>query len=412
MADSKQPTSVKKEKKEESVEKANSAVKNKYQDPTFLEEQFVDYTYGANLYQNMSNHKSLDFSNRGFSPLDTTDVSGLQEAAALRSFHQMRIFIEIPAGKNAFINKHGKASGAGGQTFLISSNLPESVSYSLSSSWTAPLSALNVPLVDAIFQMTSGGIKQMFQGVGGIPDSLINRLHTLLIWNKTDPLSMQLTIPVLDDSYDGNNGISSNLAEALEILGALCLPSYTPNNALGFYTPPPTPYNLAIQYSVKQDKKDADGNIQSIETKGTANFGKAKSGESNPDDTNAYLFGANHARIMIQLGGMLLIDNCVITRMDVKYKNTKSQIRHSYTAKQNNGKSFSYLTPQLAEVTLNITTLEAMTTQTYSKMLWCRRQKTSATGTVDASAPWAIANRTYTAVLDFFNKDSKTESKA
>ena len=133
--------------------------------------------------------------------------------------------------------------------------------------------------------------------------------------------------------------------------------------------------------------------------------------KSNPDNENAYLFGANHARIMIQLGGMLLIDNCVITQMDVKYKNTKSQIRHSYTAKQNNGKRFSYLTPQLAEVTLSITTLEALTTQTYSKMLWCRRQQTSAAGNVDASAVWALANKGYNAVLNLFTDGSTTESE-
>lgn len=404
MADSKQPITT---KKEESVKKVNSSIPSSYQDSTFLQEQFVDYTYGAGLYKNMSNHKSLDFSNRGFSPLDTTDVSGLQEAAALRSFHQMRIFIEIPAGRNAFINKHGKASGAGGQTFLISSNLPESVSYSLNSSWTTPLSVLNVPLVDAVFQMTSGKIKQMFQGADVIPNSLINRLHTLLIWNKTEPLSMQLTIPVLDDSYDGNNGISSNLAEALEILGAMCLPSYTQDNSLGFYTPPPTPYDLAIKYAVTENTQGSDGKMQSTPPKtGTTNLGKSSS-----DDQATHLFGANHARIMIQLGGMLLIDNCVITRVDVKYKNTKSQIRHSYTAKQNNGKRFSYLTPQLAEVTLHITTLEAMTTQTYSKMLWCRRQQTSATGTIDASALWALANQGYNAVLNFFNNGSVTESE-
>ena len=246
----------------------------------------------------------------------------------------------------------------------------------------------------------------MFQGAGGIPDSLINRLHTLLIWNKTDPLSMQLTIPVLDDSYDGNNGISSNLAEALEILGALCLPSYTPNNSLGFYTPPPTPYHLTVKYAVQDKTQNSDKTI-----KGSTNFGKSNTEKSNPDNENAYLFGANHARIMIQLGGMLLIDNCVITQMDVKYKNTKSQIRHSYTAKQNNGKRFSYLTPQLAEVTLSITTLEALTTQTYSKMLWCRRQQTSAAGNVDASAVWALANKGYNAVLNLFTDGSTTESE-
>lgn len=381
--------------KEETVESIENTTTT-YSDSTFLKEEFIDYAYGANVYKNSSNHKSLDFSNRGFTPADTTNLSGIQEASALRAFHQMRIFIQIPSGQNAFINKHGAASGAGGQTFLISSNLPETVSYSLNSSWTAPLSAFNIPIVDAIFQMAGGGLEKLFGA--DLPDSLVNRLHTLLIWNKTDPLSMQLTIPVLDDNYDGNDGISSNLAEALEILGALCLPSYTKNSQLGFYTPPPTPYNLDIKYEVAEENTDVDTTLQqsyapkSISS-GTTSLGKQISQGSSNKSTS--LFGTNHARIMIQLGGMLLIDNCIITNVSVKYKNTKSQIRHTYTAEQNNGKAFTYLTPQLAEVTLNITTLEAMTTQTYSKMLWCRRQQTSGAGEIDASALWAAKNKTY-----------------
>lgn len=357
--------------KEETV----TEVKNKkaattqelYQDNGFLNETFVNPFYKKSVYGNTTYHKSLDFSNRGFKYTNNGyGVSGNLDATIensddyyLRAFHQMRIFIEIPNGMQAIINQHGKNLGGSNTTFLISSNLPETVSYQVRSNWSAPLSGFNIPLVNALAMLADNLFPESFKNY--VPDSLVNRVQTIQVWNGVEPLGMQLTIPVLDDSHSGDGDISTNLAEALEILGSLALPTYNENEKFGFYTPPPTPYELTFKW--KNQKVAATGDKNNSATK--------------------KLFTKNHAKVMIQLGGMLLIDNCIIKGIRVTYKDTKSQLLHKYARWGEKNAGFKYLLPQLAEVTLDISTVEAMTSQVYSRMLWCRRQSNMGKGNFD-----------------------------
>ena len=359
-------------KKEETVtevknKKVTATTQELYQDDSFLNETFVNPFYKKSVYGSTTYHKSLDFSNRGFKYTNNGyGTSGNLDATIensddyyLRAFHQMRIFIEIPNGMQAIINQHGQNLGGSNTTFLISSNLPETVSYQVRSQWSAPLSGFNIPLANALLMMADNILPESFNEY--VPDSLVNRVQTIQVWNGVDPLQMQLTIPVLDDSNNGDGNISTNLAEALEILGSLALPTYNKTEKFGFYTPPPTPYELNFKRG----------------TQGMATAGA----ESKPETKK--IFTKNHAKVMIQLGGMLLIDNCIIRGIRVTYKDTKSQLLHKYARWGEKNAGFKYLLPQLAEVTLDISTVEAMTSQVYSKMLWCRRQSNMGKGDFD-----------------------------
>lgn len=287
-------------------------------------------------------HKNLTIKASEFKALDFSDVSiyGTEsgsdknkEDEKFRHFHQMRLFIK--AG-NYIRHRSLKTN-----QIMIASNLPEKIAYSLNSKWEAPLD-----FGDA----TSNLLIQM--GAQALPDAVSIpsgslRISSLKIWTKTEPLSLELTIPVLDDSHSKSG---TNLVEALEILGSLCLPRYGTDTG-GFFIPPPSPSSYSIKYT---------------------KFWKEKNEPAQFDFNNS-----NYARIVLQLGGILLIDHCVIESVSVNYPNTKAQIMHDYSIA---GETFGsetkhkYLHPLLAEVKLKISTVEGLTADAYSRMLWARDQ--------------------------------------
>lgn len=281
-------------------------------------------------------HKSFDFSNVSISASEDTSNKHL------RQFHQTRIYINDFDG----MLHHNERRGSAENTYLISANLPESFSYKIGSKWEAPLSAFGDAKFNAIMQTVGNGISN------NLPSG-INRATTMKIWGGTDPLSLSLQIPVIDDGYTYSSdatGVNTNLVEALEFLGSLCLPSL--DSLYGFYTPPPSPLDVIIKY------------------------GKA--------ETQSINLRPKHGRIMVQLGGILLIDNCLIEGIEVSYPNTKALIRHQYASGITPGQTGStYLTPLLAMVTINITTIEAITADTYSHMLWLKQQRSQGVGMAD-----------------------------
>lgn len=337
-------------------------------------DDFVDNPNSVNY------HKSLDFSNVGsykdksllkkfFGPLIGDDM----DAMAFRQFHQTRIYIKSN-GTFRGMFRHTKQQKE--STFLISANLPTSVNYRIGSDWTSPLSGLGGPMLSTMANLLKSGLSNTeYQEY--IPESIYNRFQTVQMWNGSRPLTMSITIPVIDDgSFKGDytgkqNGVRTNFSEALEFLGTLCLPNKVSRSGeatgaddtasnLGFYTPPPSPIEVTAFWN-KQDEK------------------------GNWSPTGEYTFrNTNNARILIQLGGMLLIDRCIITGINVNYNNTKALIRHSYSAAENGGKRLDYLTPMIAEVTITFSTIEAITAEDYSRMLWLRTQKDMGKGDVSA----------------------------
>lgn len=293
-------------------------------------------------------HKSLDFSNVGM----PTSGGGNQR---LRQFHQTRLYIKEYGG----MMQHGKVNPNNAkQTYLISANLPENFSYTIGSKWAQPLAAFSNANVNMLMQMGGHNILNMAGnssiaqslGINGnwgdSVQSMNNRVASFYAWEGSDPLKLSLQIPVIDDGHpNGTNsstGLHTNFVEALEFLGSLCLPK-SGAGELGFYQPPPSPY---------------EGDFEIF-------------------NTNLKL-SANKAHIMLQLGGILLVDNIIIEKISVTYPNTKTMIRHWYKGDINPGYSnqgdSTYLTPLLAVLTINLTTAEALTAQTYSNMLWLKQQ--------------------------------------
>ena len=313
-------------------------------------------------------HKSFDFSNValfatndsgiGVNDLDRTGFRS-NDNSSFRRFHQMTMYIQVP-----ITNHHANGVRTGYQTIIITSNLPETISYDVGSDWGAPLN-----FGDA----TTNLLMQMVGSKIGL-NSGVSRVTTMRIWTGSKPLSLNLKIPVIDD---GGSDTKTNLVEALEILGSLALPRA---GGAGFYTPPPSPLRASLSYATGIDK---DGRP---EGKGHINFAA----------------GGAYGRIMLQLGGILLVDNCVVEGFNVNYPNTKAMIRHDYYGLENFGVTGQYyLHPLLAEVTLKISTIEAMTADFYSKMLWARNQHEAGAASVDLST--GIAGLATGAVMQGFS---------
>ncbi len=310
----------------------------------------------ADIEQNSNRahlHKSFDFSNVALFATNG-DASGSNnlvktgfnpnDNSSFRRFHQMTLYIQVPV-----TNSHVTATRTGYETIIITSNLPESVSYDIGSDWAAPLN-----FGDA----TTNLLMQMVGSKLGL-NSGVSRVTTMRIWSGTKPLSLNLKIPVIDD---GGSDTRTNLVEALEVIGSLALPRA---GGAGFYTPPPSPLRASLSYATGINSETGRP-----EGKGSINFAA----------------GGAYGRIMLQLGGILLVDNCIIEGFSVNYPNTKAMIRHDYSGLEDFGTTGRYyLHPLLAEVTLKISTIEALTADFYSRMLWARDQKNAGAASVDLS---------------------------
>lgn len=296
------------------------------------------YTPLDDLYQvvrdNKALHKSFDFSNVGL-------TSGYNNGNKnLRQFHQTRIFISDFGS----MLSHGNRNGNTSNTYLLSANLPESFTYNVGSSWSQPLGIFGGNSQTNMLMQTLGDEFSSIVPNANAADfkSGTNRLTTLQVWDKSEPLKLSLKIPVLDDGHSSaatQTGVNTNLVEALEFLGSLALPQES--GKLGFYAPPPSPLTGSIKV---WKNKTLD-------------------------------LSATYAHIVVQIGGILLIDRCIIEKITVEYPNTKTMIRHNYYQGQVGDYGNDYLTPLLAIVTINLSTVEALTANTYSRMLWLNSQQ-------------------------------------
>lgn len=290
---------------------------------------FTNSLFGNSTLSSPRNHKSFDFSNININS---------SKYGYLKQYHQTRIYVYDFDG----ITTGGQKLG--NNTYIISGNLPESFNYAIGSEWGNPLSDIFKGVGNLAVQLGSAVARQAggnWAKIGNNLRSGINRAANFLIWNGAKPLTIQLKIPVIDDdSYQcENKNVRTSLKEALEFLGCLSLPRL--EGKLGFYTPAPSPLNIDITYNNK-----------------------------------TYNFAPNKARIMVQIGGMLFIDNCIVKGVSVSYPNTKSLMM----------RDDSSLTPILAEVTIDITTIETLTSDTYTKMLWLKQQEDQGKGSLNVDS--------------------------
>lgn len=330
--------------------------------PANSNQESISLTSLNNNYagSNSSYHKSFDFSNVN---LDKT--SGVSQ---MKQFHQTRLYI-----KN-FENMLSNGSQIGGKnsTYIISANLPQTFSYAIGSKWSAPLSEFGSSTFNLLMQLAgptvNNFINEKFGKNLGL-NSGINRVTTMKIWGGSESLKLDLTIPVIDDDYTNTNSdVKVSLAEALEFLGCLCLPKES--GEIGFYTPPPSPLAASIKWS----------------------------------DTKTFEFNPTSARIILQLGGMLLVDNCIVENVKVNYTNTKSQMY------RNNG-NYPYLSPIIATVNITISTIEALTSRTYGKMLTLKQQEDQGKGNADISPIGNTFGQISDYTKDFFSNSSNNKQE-
>lgn len=296
--------------------------------------------FSDSLSSSCNYHKSFDFSNIN---IDSSQYGYLKQ------FHQTRIYVKDFEG----MTTNGSKFGGKDSTYIISGNLPDSFSYRIGSEWANPLSDIFKGIGNLFLQVGSAAARnapgKTLPALGRQLRSGINRAANFLIWNGTKPLQIQLKIPVIDDnSYQSGCGnVKTNLKEALEFLGCLTLPKL--EGHLGFYTPAPSSLDLSIIYAKERDK---DGNVT---------------------ETGTFSMSPNKARIMVQIGGMFFIDNCIIKEVSVSYPNTKGLM----------ARDDGSLTPILAEVTITISTIESLTSDVYTKMLWRKQQPGQGKGEVN-----------------------------
>ena len=305
--------------------------------------------------RNTSMHKSFDLSDVA---LDGTGKNG-----AYRQFHQTRIFVQEFGG----MMNHGKKVGSG--TFLLTANLPDSFSYSVGSTWEQPLNDL-FPASAKLNLLTQ--VLGASTPLGDWTDiySANNRLTTIQAWKNSNELSINITVPVVDDSHYctcTDRKAVTNFTEALEFLSCLCLPQL-PDKAHGFYVPPPSPLRGNIIWSNAKEEADEQGNITKTEEK-------------------KWSFNPTYGRITLQLGGMFILDNCILKKVTVQYNNTKALIR-----KLDHSTGKIRLVPLYATVTMEFGTIQAIDANNFSKMIWVEAQEEA--GKFTASIPDIVKGAT------------------
>lgn len=302
----------------------------------------------SNTEKYKRSYRALDFSSVG--------LGNSKDGLKFRRYHQMTLYIYDLPSEEGFGNTKGS-------NFVIASNLPETFTYSIGSEYEAPFNRFGSGLTNLVAQIATNG-----------EYSSTLRAGSVKIWAGGKPLSFSVTIPVVDDAFEGDigNGFSTNFMESLEVLGRMCLPRLATEakpikgeknkfkyilSKVGALKPPPTPARLDVTYDT--DKKEILDNGKEVAI--TANKPIASTG-----------------RIDVQLGGMLLVQNCILEGMNITYDNTKTMIKHDYSRANTYAEKKEFLTPMTAKLTLNFSTVTLLTSQAYTDMLWLKSGETSA----------------------------------
>lgn len=240
---------------------------------------------------------------------------------------------------------------------ILTMALPNKVKYSFGGRWQNQFSSLN------------SGAESMIGGLAGaISSGAFNGsfdIATATTWVGTQELSMILSFPVFDDVADGS-GV--NLQEALALLAEASLPDSTSE---GMYTklPGPTVWQ-SISHKDQEGKTLTGKKLVDATQKALSDMGEfaqnkisnvlpgfGKDLESNP-----------WQRITLQLGGILLIDWCIIKKVSVEFPNTKHQVLHSWENVQSDQRQ-RHLQPLLANVEIEISTVQGLTVSKFLNML-------------------------------------------
>lgn len=226
-----------------------------------------------------------------------------------KKFHQLTMYL------------HGV--GPSGVT-VLTANLPEQIQYTVGSKWGDPIK----------FD-TSGIVNMAFQSLSKSNSSSVLRATTAQIWNGPEPLQLQFTIKVFDEtSTDSVN----NFQECLRDLGAVCLPTVE-SSAVSMYKNVPAGANLSVGFKT--------------------------------NDLNATMGSATGPYISLLIGGMLYVKKLVMKQFTVNYNSNKAMILHEWpTANGQDSRGRGQrLLPMTAEISFQLQTVEGLDRGSYTSML-------------------------------------------
>jgi hypothetical protein len=242
----------------------------------------------------------------------------------LKPFHLVTFYFQ-----NSF-NKKGI------KPVIIRAQLPKQISYSVGGEWGAPISLGQGGMLKGIIEVARG-------------QTIDTTFDTTKIWMNPKPLTIQLDMPIFDDTEDKTD---INFQEALQVFGRATLPEMT---KIGMFKSTPGP-SFGTALANRQDNAEFDKNHDGI-SKTIKATNKLLGGDDKDLD-----------RITVQIGGMLLVDWVAITNFTVTYPNTKQQLLHSWV-KSNSGFRKNQLLPQTAMLSVTIETVTGLTRTSYDNML-------------------------------------------
>lgn len=236
-----------------------------------------------------------------------------------------------------------------GEGAIVASMLPESFTYSIGGKYGNPVNFGKSELVSAFFQEMSNGNLSLKFGV-----------NTAQVWENTQPMDIVFRIPVFDDSGTKTH---VNYQEAIDLLSEAILPSI---GADGQYESTPGPSIItALEWNATNGKHTrASSFMRALQSRGAKKIQANLGGEQKHWD-----------RISVQVGGMLLLDWCIIKNLKVTFPNTKAMVLHNYrtkggTSMHDGYNYYAHLQPLQAELEVTVSTVMGITRLTFKDMLY------------------------------------------
>ncbi len=296
------------------------------------------------------------------------DLAGkYHKNSALKQFHALTFY---------FRNSLDAKKGA-----IITSSLPESFTYSIGGVYNNPIQLGGSDFAKAVTAAFTSNTK-----------GLSFNADTSLIWQSPKRMEIIFKIPIFDDSGSGTN---INYQEAIELFSEAILPQVGED---GLYRSIPGPNIIrALRYRATNESggvatiaaqkiDDAVIRGQFVRDKDNNIIGKTKLSQLINSE------GQLWDRISVQVGGLLLLDWCVIKDLKVTFPNTKAQVLHDFRSKSKkrdsegnlisnkarsgntsleDGTRFkAHLQPIQAELEVTVSTVMGMTRATFRDMLY------------------------------------------
>lgn len=317
----------------------------------WYEEDWYSKTFKTNSSDSkefdLKNLNAYKISNKGQNVrcLDLTDST--MSNSPLKRFHQVTICGNsvIPATSGSddeFIGGY-----TNDEDYVITAQLPNSFSYNIGGNWSTPFKSV----------LDFSGLNGLTSTLTSGQNSALFGLATMSVWESPNPLQIQLTLQCIDDIGDGTG---QNTLEAIDILSRWALP-YTVNK-WGMYSglPGPSVPPISVTYNEYATNEKGETYVSGKNTKSLV-VGNLK----------------NSTRLSVLVGGMLFMDNCILTDINVNYPNTKAQYLHDYSrATFTRGSTTSdagiRLLPVRCDITLTFKTIMGLTQTNFKNMLALR----------------------------------------